>query len=58
MTKRGQLLAEAEALALKDAAWIPTRFQLTLNLVQPHVKGWITNVNDTNRTRWLSIEKS
>ena len=57
LAKRGQLLAQAEALALKDVPWIPTRFQVTLNLVQPYVKGWVTNINDTNRTRWLSIER-
>jgi oligopeptide transport system substrate-binding protein len=58
LTKRGALLADAERLALKDVAWIPTRFQLTLNLVRPYVKGWVTNVNDKNRTRWLSIDRS
>jgi len=30
---------------------------VTLNLVQPYVKGWVTNVANTNRTRWLSIER-
>jgi oligopeptide transport system substrate-binding protein len=55
--KRGQLLAQAEAVLLKDVPAIPTRFQVTLNLVQPYVKGWVTNVSNVNRTRWLSIER-
>ena len=57
LEKRGQLLAQAEALLLKDVPLIPNRFQVTLNLVQPYVKGWVTNVSNTNRTRWLSIER-
>jgi oligopeptide transport system substrate-binding protein len=57
LTKRGQLLAQAEALVLKDVPVIPNRFQVTLNLVQPYVKGWVTNVSNVNRTRWLSIER-
>jgi len=58
LAKRGELLAKAEAIALKDMPWIPTRFQVTLNLVQPYVKGWSTNINDMNRTRWLSIDRT
>jgi len=57
LAKRGQLLAQAEAMLLKDVPVIPNRFQVTLNLVQPYVKGWVTNVSNTNRTRWLSIER-
>ena len=57
LAKRGQLLAQAEALLLRDVPVIPNRFQVTLNLVQPYVKGWVTNVSNTNRTRWLSIER-
>jgi oligopeptide transport system substrate-binding protein len=57
LEKRGRILAQAETLLLKDMPIIPNRFQVTLNLVQPYVKGWVTNVTDTNRTRWLSIER-
>jgi len=56
LKKRGEILAKAEGIALKDVPWIPTRFQVTLNLVQPYVKGWVTNVSDKNRSRWLSID--
>jgi oligopeptide transport system substrate-binding protein len=55
--KRGQLMAQAEAILLRDVPVIPNRFQVTLNLVQPYVKGWVTNVSNVNRTRWLSIER-
>jgi len=53
--RRGALMAEAEALALADYPWIPVYFLVTRDLVQPYVQGWITNVEDVNRTRWLSL---
>ncbi|MGH8596486.1 MAG: peptide ABC transporter substrate-binding protein, partial [Gammaproteobacteria bacterium] len=54
---RGELLRQAEDIALKDYAWLPMRFSNTLDIVQPYVKGWISNARDINRTRWLWIEK-
>lgn len=54
--KRGDILAQAEQIALNDYAIIPTNFRKTRNLVQPYVKGWISNLRDFNRTRWLWIE--
>jgi len=55
--KRGQLLLNAEKIVLKDYPWLPWRFRVTQDLVQPYVKGWIPNARDYNRTRWLWIEK-
>ena len=57
LERRGALLAEAEAVALNDYAWLPLYFRVTSDLVHPRVKGWVTNVEDVNRTRWLSIER-
>ncbi|HEX2591909.1 MAG TPA: peptide ABC transporter substrate-binding protein [Rhizomicrobium sp.] len=54
--KRGALLLAAETIALSDYPWIPTRFRTTQDLVAPYVKGWVENVRDFNRTRWLWIE--
>jgi oligopeptide transport system substrate-binding protein len=56
LKKRGELMAKAEAIALKDYAWIPTLNQVTSNLVRPYVKGWAANIKDIHRTRWLSID--
>ena len=53
--KRGQLLLGAEKIALRDYPWIPWRFRVTQNLVQPWVKGFVSNVRDYNRSRWLWI---
>jgi oligopeptide transport system substrate-binding protein len=53
---RGDILNQAEQLALDDYAIIPTNFRKTRNLVKPYVKGWISNQRDFNRTRWLWID--
>jgi len=55
---RGRLMAEAEEIALNDHAWIPMFFHVTDSLQRPYVRGWINNINDTNRTRWLSIDEA
>jgi oligopeptide transport system substrate-binding protein len=51
--KRGQLLLAAENIALKDYPWIPLRWRMTQDLVQPYVKGWVENDRQFNATRWL-----
>ena len=56
LVKRGHLMAEAEAVALKDFAWLPTLNLVTSNLVRPYVKGWKQNPKDFHRTRWISID--
>jgi oligopeptide transport system substrate-binding protein len=53
---RGDLLDRAEQVALDDYAWAPIRFPVTRDLVQPYVRGWVANILDVNRTRWLRIE--
>jgi oligopeptide transport system substrate-binding protein len=56
LKERGKLMEQAEQLALKDYAWLPCYFLLTMDIVQPWVKGWVPNIRGFNRTRWLSIE--
>jgi oligopeptide transport system substrate-binding protein len=53
---RGQIMARAEEIALRDHAWIPMFFHVTTSLVQTYVEDWTNNINDKNRTRWLSID--
>jgi oligopeptide transport system substrate-binding protein len=55
LKRRGALLLGAEKIALKDYPWLPWRFRRTQDLVQPYVKGWVDNIRDTHRTRWLWI---
>ncbi|MBN9578165.1 MAG: hypothetical protein J0H26_07330 [Alphaproteobacteria bacterium] len=56
--KRGALLNQAEQLALNDNAIIPVLFMKTRDLVQPYVRGWVPNIRDFNRSRWLWIDHS
>jgi oligopeptide transport system substrate-binding protein len=53
---RGALLRQAEQVALDDLGVIPVRFIVTQDIVEPYVKGWIPNVRDFNRSRWLWID--
>jgi oligopeptide transport system substrate-binding protein len=55
--KRGALLAAAENIARADYPWIPTRFAVQTDLVKPYVKGWVANVRDYQRSRWLWLQK-
>jgi len=55
LKERGRLMEQAEQMALNDDAWLPCYFLLTMDIVQPWVKGWIPNIRGFNRTRWLSI---
>ncbi len=55
--KRGAILAEAEAMLLKDSPIIPTRFPPATDLIETYVKGWITNPMTRNPSRWLSLER-
>ena len=57
LTKRGQLLAQAEQLALDDYALVPTLFWVSGELVRPYVKNWEPNPTDTHRTRWVTIDE-
>ncbi|HEY5238627.1 MAG TPA: peptide ABC transporter substrate-binding protein [Rhizomicrobium sp.] len=53
---RGQLMAQAEQMALNDYAWIPGYFLVTQDIVQPYVKNWIPNIRGFNRSRWLWLD--
>ena len=53
---RGELLQQAEQIALDDYAWLPCYFLVTEDIVQPYVKGWIPNLRGFNRSRWLWID--
>jgi len=54
--RRGQLMNDAEQIALDENAVLPWRFRKTQDLVQPYVRNWIPNLRDFNHTRWLWID--
>jgi oligopeptide transport system substrate-binding protein len=58
LTRRGELLAQAHAMVLKDHPWVPSFYGVNTNMVQQHVKGWVTNISNVNRTRWLWVERT
>ncbi|MGB0845618.1 MAG: peptide ABC transporter substrate-binding protein [Thiolinea sp.] len=57
LAKRGELLQQAEKIALDESAVIPIYNYLAKNVVNPKVKGFKNNIKDVHRTRWLSIEE-
>ena len=57
LIKRAGLLRAAEKTALADYPWLVIRFSAQSDLVKPYVKGWVPNVRDFQRTRWLWLAK-
>lgn len=57
-TRRGQKLAEAEGIFLKDHAAMPLWFWVSLSLTWPYVKGLESNALDYHRSRWISIDQA
>lgn len=58
LAARGQKLAEAEAVLLKDHAFLPLFFWVSAELKRPYVKGWEGNNRDIHRSRWVSIDEA
>ena len=54
--RRKSLLLEAERIALADMPWLPIRFLSQSEAVGPRVGGYVQNVRDYNRSRWLWIK--
>jgi oligopeptide transport system substrate-binding protein len=54
---RAQVLQQAEQTLLDDVAIAPVYFGVTRDLVSTQVKGWISNNINTNRTRYLSLDR-
>ena len=52
--KRAGLLHRAEALAMEDVPVVPLYWMVSANLVAQGVAGFVDNVRDVHRTRWLS----
>jgi oligopeptide transport system substrate-binding protein len=55
---RLQTLADAEQILMDDVGTIPLMHDVTRDMVSPQVKGWIPNVTNFNRSRWLSLDRS
>lgn len=51
--RRAHLLARAEQILLADEGIAPLYFNVSRNLVNPRISGWVDNVENWHRTRWL-----
>lgn len=51
--RRRQMLRDAERMAMDDMAAIPLYWPVSRNLVSPAITGFIANVRDVHRARWL-----
>jgi oligopeptide transport system substrate-binding protein len=50
---RGDILRQAEEMMLEDAPVAPVFFYISKNLVNPNITGWVDNIADEHRKRWL-----
>ncbi len=57
LEQRAAILARAEQLALDESAVVPLSFITSKSLVAPYIKGYVDNVANFNRTRWMRIER-
>ena len=53
--ERAKILADAEAILLRDQPIIPLLFYSSKNLISPKVSGWKPNLLDRHLTRYLAI---
>jgi oligopeptide transport system substrate-binding protein len=54
---RGKIMAEAEAIAMQEHAWIPVYYYVSKDLVSTKVTGWVDNVFNIHRTRWITVQR-
>ena len=54
--KRAAFLTEAERIMLDDAPIAPIYFYVNKNLVSPRVTGWVDNITDWHRSRYLCFK--
>jgi oligopeptide transport system substrate-binding protein len=52
---RSELLHRAEQMVLDDAAVIPIMYYISKSLVQPYVRGWLPNIRNVHRSRYISL---
>ncbi len=53
LIKRGKLLAAAEQITARDQPMAPIVYYVNKNLVRPDVSGWVDNIEDIHRSRYL-----
>lgn len=56
VAKRAAYLARAERVMLADSPVTPTVFAVNTDLVNPRITGWVDNIIDQHRTRYLCVK--
>lgn len=56
LARRAEIFAQAEALMMEEYPITPMWVQVTQNLVDPTLTGWVDNAKDTHRSRFLCRE--
>jgi oligopeptide transport system substrate-binding protein len=56
VVKRAADLAQAERIMLSDSPVTPTVFAVNTDLVNPQITGWVDNIVDQHRTRYLCLK--
>ena len=56
LSRRAEIFAQAEALMLDEYPITPMWVQVTQNLVDPTLTGWVDNAKDNHRSRFLCRE--
>ena len=56
LAKRAEIFAQAEKLMLEEFPITPMWVQVTQNLVDPTLTGWVDNAKDNHRSRFLCRE--
>lgn len=54
--KRGDYLSKAERIMVNDAPIIPIYYAISRNLVNPRITGWVDNIVDWHRLRYLCMK--
>jgi oligopeptide transport system substrate-binding protein len=51
--RRAELLKQAEQIMLEDAPIAPLYYLVNKSLVNPRITGWVDNLTDKHRVRYL-----
>lgn len=55
LAERGEVLRQAEIIAMSNYAALPIYYYVSKNVVSPRVSGFEGNAKDIHRTRWLTL---
>jgi oligopeptide transport system substrate-binding protein len=55
ISRRGEYLRQAEHIAMEDATVAPIYHYVSKNLVSPRLTGWVPNLADWHRSRYLCV---